>query len=170
MGAKIGIIIAGIAGLGVVLWIVSQLNASNTLAATNAPNFAASGALPLTPNNPIPVNLTSLLPASSPSTVSPTGSAAATNAAGLTPAEQAAASAQAGVPQGPSYTAFLSQQNSADMGTTDLPLPSTISPSLVTYDNSIASSVVDTMPTGIDPPGISTDGNDYIGTGGEYYS
>lgn len=147
MGAKIGVILGAIAA-AVGLWYLYQyISTQAAIAKTATP-----GVLPLTPVNPIPVNLTALPAWGNPSPVSPT------------PTYNGTFTTQ------PSYSMFLSQQTDASLLSGNLPLPSTISPSLVTMQNSVDDNVVMAGAPGVDPPGISNDASNYGGTGDVFYS
>lgn len=159
MGSKIGIIVAGLAAIAGLYWLYTYLSKSNATAKASTP-----GVLPLTPVNPIPVNLTQLPVWGSPSPVSPSVPTSVTGGA--------VTSAGLNAVQGPSYSQFLSQQTDASLVggySGNLPL-SALPPSLVLPDNAINADVVLAGPAGVDPPGISEDFSTYSGTADAFYS
>lgn len=145
------ITIIGVIAAAYGLWYLYQYLMTNQAKAA----AATPGVLPLTPVNPIPVNLTALPAWGNPSPVT------------ATPAAPLNGTFNQGTP----YAAFLGQQTDATiLSSGNLPLPSSLPPSLVVPDNSIDDSVVMAGAPGVDPPGISTDDSDFSGTGDVFYS
>ena len=156
MGAKIGIIVAAVAGFVGLIWLMSKLSANNAVAKANTPGVGA-----MTPINPVPVNLGAAFSG----TVSAISGFLSGSPSGIRPAVPAPFAGTTG----PSYSQFLAQQTDASLMNGDLPL-TPLPPSFMVPQTAIDTSLVLSSPDGIMPPGISTDGSDYSGTGDVFYS